>query len=127
MDLDNEELEATRKLNGVNKENSIEEDIKIVKNFNRENRYRDCGKINNAIDNVVSRLERQQKQLENSISKDTIKDKRETAYKEYMHILNKIDRKIAHMKDEYKIRDTYAEFGNKRGRLEILAELLEEK
>ena len=33
MDLDDEELEATRKLNGVVKKSNIEEDIKILKEF----------------------------------------------------------------------------------------------
>ena len=35
----------------MEKENSI----KIVEKFNKENRYRDCGRINNAIDNVIEK------------------------------------------------------------------------
>ena len=38
MDLDDEELEATRKLNGVAKSN-IEEDIKILEKFNPGDEY----------------------------------------------------------------------------------------
>lgn len=43
------------------KEDKIEvknkEAIEIVKQFNKENRYRDCGKINNAIDRVMKMSE----------------------------------------------------------------------
>lgn len=31
------------------------DEIKIVEQFNRENRYRDCGRINNAIDKVIKK------------------------------------------------------------------------
>lgn len=34
------------------------ESIEIVKKFNQENRYRDCGKINNAIDEVIELAEK---------------------------------------------------------------------
>lgn len=49
MDLDDEELKATRKLNGVDKESSIEEDIKNVKKYielviNKD--YCDCNELN---------------------------------------------------------------------------------
>lgn len=46
------------------KENSIEEDIKIVEKFNKENRFRDCGKINNAIDHILSDYKRVSKENE---------------------------------------------------------------
>lgn len=36
MDLDDEELEATRRLNGVAKESDIEEDIKILEELLEE-------------------------------------------------------------------------------------------
>lgn len=32
-----------------------EDSIKIVQKFNQENRYRDCGRINNAIDDVIKK------------------------------------------------------------------------
>ena len=51
MDLDDEELEATRKLNGVAKSN-IEEDIKILEKFNPGDEYTE--KIKNAIENILS-------------------------------------------------------------------------
>ena len=39
----------------VNKMEEKENSIKIVEKFNQENRYRDCGKINNAIDDVIQK------------------------------------------------------------------------
>ena len=58
---DLEELIATRKLHGLNdnlykesdKNVAIKESIEIVKKFNKENRYRDCGRVNNAIDTLI--------------------------------------------------------------------------
>lgn len=59
----------------MNKKNdknvAIKESIEIVKKFNKENRYRDCGRINNAIDTLIYAAE-------NSILKQKIKDKLET-------------------------------------------------
>ena len=66
-------------------------------------------------------------ELDNSISKDQVKEKLEIAKKEYQKNLNSIDRKISHTKDEHKIRSIYADFGVKRGRLKMLEELLEDK
>lgn len=45
-----------------------EKAIEIVKKFNKENRYRDCGRINNAIDTLIYIAE-------NSIPKQVVKDK----------------------------------------------------
>ena len=78
----------------------LEEAIKTVRKFNQENRYRDCGKINNSIDMVLVALEKYQRlaeanlrdseefknnmcehrcllktELENSISKEVIEKK----------------------------------------------------
>lgn len=47
------------------------EAIEIVKNFNRENRFRDCGKLNNAIDTVIKIAEK--KEVENVSKKWLIK------------------------------------------------------
>lgn len=49
MDLDNEELEATRKLNGLAKDSNIEEDIKNVKKYIElviNKNYCDCNELN---------------------------------------------------------------------------------
>ncbi len=45
--------------------NNIEEDIKIVKEFNEKNRFRDCGIINNAIDHVLAEIEEDKKTIRN--------------------------------------------------------------
>lgn len=45
------------------KENSVEEDIEIVEKFNKENRFRDCGKINNAIEHILSDYKRVQEEF----------------------------------------------------------------
>lgn len=51
-------------INVTDKEKAIE----IVKKFNKENRYRDCGRINNAIDMLIY-------VAENSMPKEVIIDK----------------------------------------------------
>ena len=43
--------------------NNIEEDIKIVKEFNEKNRFRDCGIINNAIDHVLAEMKEDKKKI----------------------------------------------------------------
>lgn len=58
-------------INVTDKEKAIE----IVKKFNKENRYRDCGRINNAIDTLIYIAE-------NSIPKQVVKDKIEEIIKE---------------------------------------------
>ena len=40
----------------------MEEKIRIVRKFNQENRYRDGGVLNNAIDDTLNELERLQKE-----------------------------------------------------------------
>ena len=42
----------------------LEEAIKTVRKFNQENRYRDCGKINNSIDMVLQSLEYYKREYE---------------------------------------------------------------
>ena len=42
----------------------IEEDIKIVKEFNQRNRFRDCGRLNNAIDHILAEREEDKKKIE---------------------------------------------------------------
>lgn len=77
MDLDHEELEATRKLNGVSKENSIEEDIERIdrKLDTTEDEEITINLLFKKVDILETAKEILQKQLENSISKDTIKEK----------------------------------------------------
>mgnify|MGYP001085172582 CR=1 FL=1 len=39
----------------------IEENIKIVKEFNEKHRFRDCGRLNNAIDHILEEIEENRK------------------------------------------------------------------
>ncbi len=41
----------------------IEEDINIVKEFNEKNRFRDCGRLNNAIDHILEEREEDKKKI----------------------------------------------------------------
>lgn len=43
---------------------NIKEDIKIVKEFNEKNRFRDCGRLNNAIDHILEEREEDKKKIE---------------------------------------------------------------
>ena len=48
--------------------------IEIVKQFNNENRYRDCGRINNAIDTVIRLAEKlEQEKEKNKALKEGLK------------------------------------------------------
>lgn len=64
----------------MNKKNdknvAIKESIEIVKKFNKENRYRDCGRVNNAIDALIF-------VAENSIPVQKVKDKIEEIKEDY--------------------------------------------
>ena len=44
--------------------NNIEKDIKIVKEFNEKNRFRDCGRLNNAIDHILAEREEDKKAID---------------------------------------------------------------
>lgn len=41
----------------------IEESVKIVKEFNEKNRFRDCGRLNNAIDHILEEREEDKKTI----------------------------------------------------------------
>lgn len=41
----------------------IEESVKIVKEFNEKNRFRDCGRLNNAIDHILEEREEDKKKI----------------------------------------------------------------
>lgn len=81
MDLGDEELKATRKLNGVAKESNIEEDIKILERFKNNEMQRDklerdnrCGawkigdiykhlELNTAINHILAERESDKKRI----------------------------------------------------------------
>lgn len=55
----------------------IEEDINIVKEFNEKNRFRDCGRLNNAIDHILEEREEDKKKIDKlQVLEDDLKDKR---------------------------------------------------
>lgn len=69
MDLDDEELEATRKLNGVAKSN-IEEDIKILEKFNPGDEYTE--KIKIAIENILAERKQDKARIKELEAKNRI-------------------------------------------------------
>lgn len=69
----------------------LEEAIKNVRKFNQENRYRDCGKINNSIDMVLQALE-------NSIPKEKV-EKGIDRIEDYFDRLNGPDEDIDFIKE----------------------------
>ena len=112
-ECDNEKLIATRKLHRLDdnlfkesdKNVAIKESIEIVKKFNKENRYRDCGRVNNAIDTLIF-------VAENSIPVQKIEDKIDE---------NKEYRKYANTAFEYTQQEVHDEI------VKAFEELLEEK
>ena len=78
MDLDDEELEATRRLNGTAKESEIEEDIKILENWLKELDYLfETTKINNtkernALRNVLAEREQDKERIEKLEEKNRV-------------------------------------------------------
>ncbi|MCI9245544.1 MAG: hypothetical protein HFJ30_00075 [Clostridia bacterium] len=69
----------------------LEEAIKNVRKFNQENRYRDCGKINNSIDMVLQALE-------NFIPKEKV-EKGIDRIEDYFDRLNEPDEDIDFIKE----------------------------
>lgn len=148
MDLDDEELEATRKLNGVAKSN-IEEDIKILEKFNPGDEYTE--KIKIAIENILAEREQDKariKELEeallkvknknvelfihykNSVPAQKVKDVLTEIQKEYNKVQEQFDciwnKKSKDDYDRYKLQELSAmqqQLGFFIGKLE---ELLEE-
>ena len=82
----------------------------IIKEFNKKNRFRDCGKLNNAIDTVL-------KALDNSISKDKVIKKMEEIDKQGD---TGCVRQMAYYFDD-------RTFVGKEGAIKILKELLGEE
>ena len=74
------------------------EAIEIVKKFNLENRFRDCGKLNNAIDIVLNLITKLQKENEE-------KDKQIDLMAEYME----------ENMDEYQLDEIYSKQYNCNG------------
>lgn len=106
----------------------IEEDIKIVKEFNQRNRFRDCGRINNAIDNLLAEREEDKKEIE--------KLKEEVETHTYL-IFTPIEEVLKDYIPKQKIKNKIKELENTKGdfatyiavseRIKILKEVLEDK
>ena len=146
MDLDNEELKATRKLNGVAKESNIEEDVKFIKEMVKEYNtfgdldnldYEDTDKIYKAIENILEEREQDQKRikkLEDHFKKYyngelyTAKQLKqiEENQKKYFIPVQKVKDKIEKLNKEIKNSDEI-EAIFKIKQQQILQELLEDK
>ena len=75
FDLDNEELEATRRLNGVAK-NNIEKDIKILEDKDCLINYPEL-QVLEAIEHILAEREKNKKKIkELEVLEDDLKDKR---------------------------------------------------
>ena len=131
MDLDDQELKATRKLNGVDKENNIEKDIKIVKSLientkeslisnTKLNQNRKTNRIiaYKATEHLLSEYTRQKQEKEQykQMYLDEV-DKHVDIILLYNSLLNKIKNKI---KETQKEENLYA----KNNIIKILQELL---
>jgi hypothetical protein len=115
--------------------------IEIVKEFNKENKFRDCGRLNNAIDIVIRMAEERNKynittrpvekikeDIEQNknififgkeyISKDKIKEKLNQIHNEFSNIL--LDKKLS-LEEQNLNAHRYDAIRN------VLEELLEEK
>ena len=124
MDLDDEELEATRKLNGVAKSN-IEEDIKILEKFNPGDEYTE--KIKIAIENILA--ERKQDKARIQELQDMLKEKDKKIEKlrnNNKDLLRKLRNRIKEVKKLE--RKDYKSIVTKQGKiLEERAEQLKKK
>lgn len=86
----------------------IEEDIKIVKEFNEKNRFRDCGKLNNAIDNILEEIEENKKytiHLTDEQYRKVIENAQkdiEDKYKKQIEELKKYNKNVSDRIVEYK-------------------------
>lgn len=122
--------------------NNIEEDIKIVKEFNEKNRFRDCGIINNAIEHLLAEREKDKKKIKNLEEKlldmlkgtETIKKETPEYIKENYIPKQKIKDKIEALKKKdmtiyFKKRTHSKTFQQtvKEVEIKLLEELLEDK
>lgn len=104
MDLDDEELKATRKLNGANKESNIEEDIKRCEQLIKPEHANWIGISNQlAITHVVERI----KELEEENKKYTVK----LTDEEYRKAIENAQRDIK-KQFEQKVKDKIKELEN---------------
>ena len=75
---------------------NIKDDIKIVAKFNKENRFRDCGKLNNAIDNLINSYEEHKK--ENEELRNKVKELERVIDRGWLVYTEKLENQIADLK-----------------------------
>ena len=136
MDLDDEELEATRRLNGVDKKDSIEKDIKRCEELIKPEHANWIGISNQlAIAHVVDRVKELEEEnyvqkvalLENSIPKQKVKEILIEIQEEYNKLDKEIDKQIKDKnKDYYKCKENIAIMQTLAYCRDNLEELLEE-
>lgn len=142
FDLDDEELEATRKLNGVAKDSNIEiiEDfINEIKDFELN---KDVVEIVNALEDILEEREADKKRIEEleeklldmiegteTIKTETAKEKAEYIKENYIpkqKIIDKIEELKEHYNTDNNIR-IYTLKGSYELQVAVLQELLEDK
>lgn len=86
----------------------IEENIKIVKEFNEKHRFRNCGRLNNAIDNILEEIEENKKytiHLTDEQYRKVIENAQkdiEDKYKKQIEELKKYNKNVSDRIVEYK-------------------------
>lgn len=75
---------------------NIKDDIKIVAKFNKENRFRDCGKLNNAIDNLINSYEEHKR--ENGELRNKVKELERVINRGWLVYTEKLENQIADLK-----------------------------
>lgn len=120
MDLDDEELEATRKLNGVVKKSNIEEDIKYIKeclkiarvffkSIKAETDYKEIDDVAFciAIDNILAERKQNKTRIQ-ELEEENKKYIVQLTDKEYRNLVD-IIRKEAKQEFEQKVKDVLTE------------------
>ena len=112
----------------------IEEDIKIVKEFNQRNRFRDCGRLNNAIDHILAEREEDKKKIEELEKENKRKDMFVKMAKEVIEesiLKQKIKEELEKAEKENEPYEQHNKesrmYWINRGKISLAKELLEEK
>lgn len=116
---------------------NIKEDIKIVKEFNEKNRFRDCGRLNNAIDHILEEREEDKKKIkELEVLEDDLKDKRivyvdTPEFEEKFIAKQKVKEKLEKVEKENESYEIYNKesrmYWINEGKISLAKKLLEDK
>ena len=132
MDLDDDELKATRKLNGVDKERDIEKDIKRCEELTKPEHANWIGISNQfAIAGILKRIkELEEKYLHEKLAKEEVEELLECSIP-IKRVKDKIEKNNKIMIDtQNKYPSTYAmldEWRNAKAQNDILEKLVEDK